>query len=116
MTPRCCWCSGRAPVTRRADRRAVRLWAAVPTGRWIRCDALFPCCREYLPRRGRRPARIIGDAADPEIVIAVTASHTADLRALHQRLETEALSHVRHAVSNTSLPIQLHLDVSRRTT
>src|SRR5690242_21237501 len=22
MTPRCCWCSGRAPATRRADRRA----------------------------------------------------------------------------------------------
>jgi hypothetical protein len=59
-------------------------------------------------------ARIIGDAAAPEVVIAVTASQTADLRALHQRIETEALSHVRHAVSNTSLPIQLHLDVSRR--
>ena len=61
-------------------------------------------------------ARIIGDAADPEIVIAVTASQTTDLRALHQRIETQALSHVRHAVGNTSLPIQLHLDVSRRTT
>jgi hypothetical protein len=59
-------------------------------------------------------ARIIGDAAAPEVVIAVTASQTADLRALHQRIETEALSHLRHAVSNTSLPIQLHLDVSRR--
>ena len=60
-------------------------------------------------------ARIIGDAASPEVVIAVTASQAADLHALHQRIETEALSHVRHAVSNTSLPIQLHLDVSRRT-
>ena len=59
-------------------------------------------------------ARIIGDAAAPEVVIVVTASQTADLRALHQRIETEALSHLRHAVSNTSLPIQLHLDVSRR--
>ena len=59
-------------------------------------------------------ARIIGDAADPEVVVTVTASRTADLRALHQRLETEALSHVRYAVGNASLPIQLHLDVSRR--
>src|SRR6185437_7803345 len=50
-------------------------------------------------------ARIIGDAAAPEVVIAVTASQTADLRALHQRIETEALSHVRHAVSNTRLPL-----------
>jgi len=61
-------------------------------------------------------ARIIGDAAVPEIVIAVTASQAADLRALHQRIETQALSHVRHAVGNASLPIQLDLDVSRRTT
>jgi hypothetical protein len=61
-------------------------------------------------------ARIIGDAAAPEVVIAVTASQTSDLRALHQRIETQALSHVRHAVGNASLPIQLHLDVSRRTT
>jgi hypothetical protein len=60
-------------------------------------------------------ARIVGDAAAPEVVIAVTASQTADLHALHQRIETEALSHVRHAVSNTSLPIQLDLDISRRT-
>ena len=59
-------------------------------------------------------ARIIGDAAAPEVVIAVTASQNADLRALHRRIETEALSHVRHAVSNISLPIQLHLDVSRQ--
>ena len=61
-------------------------------------------------------ARIIGDAAAPEVVVTVTASQTADLRALHQRLEAEALSHVRHAIGNASLPIQLHLDVSRRTT
>jgi hypothetical protein len=60
-------------------------------------------------------ARIIGDAAAPEVVVTVTASPTADLRALHQRLETEALSHVRQAIGHASLPIQLHLDVSRRT-
>ena len=61
-------------------------------------------------------ARIIGDAAAPEVVIAVTASQTADLRALHQRIETQALSHVRHAAGNASLPIRLHLDVSRKNT
>ena len=59
-------------------------------------------------------ARIIGDAAAPEVVVSVTASQNTDLRALHQRIETEALAHVRHAVSNTSLPIELHLDVSRK--
>ena len=59
--------------------------------------------------------RIIGDASDPEIVITVTASQSADLHALHQRIEAEALAHARHALGKADLPIQLHLGVSRRT-
>ena len=58
--------------------------------------------------------RIIGDASAPEIVIAVTASQSADLHALHRRIETEALAHTRQALGKTDLPIHLHLDVSRR--
>ena len=42
--------------------------------------------------------RIIGDASAPEIVIAVTASQSADLHALHRRIETEALAHTRQAL------------------
>ena len=53
--------------------------------------------------------RIIGDASAPEIVIAVTASQSADLHALHRRIETEALAHARQALSNPALPIQLDL-------
>lgn len=60
--------------------------------------------------------RIIGDAGDPEIVLAVTASQTADLHALHQRIETEALAHARQALSKADLAIQLDLAVSRRAT
>jgi hypothetical protein len=59
-------------------------------------------------------SRIIGDASAPEIVIAVTASQSADLHALHRRIETEALAHTRQALGKTDLPIQLNLDVSRR--
>ena len=58
--------------------------------------------------------RIIGDGRDPQIVLTVTASQTADLPALHRRLETEALAHARQALGKTDLPIQLDLDVSRR--
>jgi len=58
--------------------------------------------------------RIIGDASDPEIVLTVTASQSADLHALHRRIETEALAHARQALGKTDLPIQLNLDVSRR--
>jgi hypothetical protein len=73
--------------------------------------------REIGAYHGVHAARawIIGAAAAPEVVVAVTASQTADLRALAQRIETEALSHVRHAVSNANLPIRLDLQVSRRT-
>ena len=46
-------------------------------------------------------ARIIGDASAPEIVIAVTASQSADLPALHRRIETEALAHTRQALGKT---------------
>jgi hypothetical protein len=56
---------------------------------------------------------IIGDGLDPEIVLAVTASQGADVAALHQRIEAEALAHVRQALSKADLPIQLDLGVSR---
>lgn len=58
--------------------------------------------------------RLIGDASAPEIVIAVTASQSADLHALHRRIETEALAHTRQALGKTDLPVHLHLHVSRR--
>jgi hypothetical protein len=57
--------------------------------------------------------RIIGDADDPQLVLAVTASQTADLHALHQRIETEALAHAREALGKADLAIQLDLAVSR---
>jgi hypothetical protein len=57
--------------------------------------------------------RIIGDAHDPEVVLAVTASETADLHALHQRIESEALAHAREAIGKADLAIQLDLAVSR---
>jgi hypothetical protein len=53
--------------------------------------------------------RIIGDGRDPELVLTVITAPTADLQALHQRIEAEALTHARQAVGNASLPIQLDL-------
>ena len=58
--------------------------------------------------------RIIGHASDPEIVVTVTAGQTADLPALHRRVESEALAHARQALGKAHLPIQLDLEVSRR--
>ncbi len=59
-------------------------------------------------------SRIIGDPGDPEIVLTVTASRSADLRALHQRIENEAIAHARQALGKDDLSIRLHLTVSRR--
>ena len=53
--------------------------------------------------------RIIGDGRDPQIVLTVTPAPSADLPALHHRIETEALAHARQALSNPSLPVQLDL-------
>jgi hypothetical protein len=53
--------------------------------------------------------RVIGDRRDPEIVLTVTTAPSADLAALHHRIETEALTHARHALTNPTLPIQLDL-------
>ncbi len=58
--------------------------------------------------------RVIGDSSAPGIVIAVTASQSADLHALHLRIEAEAIAHTRRALGKTDLPVQLNLDVSRR--
>jgi hypothetical protein len=58
--------------------------------------------------------RVIGSEDEPRIVIAVTASQSADLAALHRRTEAEALAHTRQALGRPGLPIQLDLDVSRR--
>ena len=58
--------------------------------------------------------RVIGSENDPRVVVAVTASQSADLAALHRRTETEALAHARQALGRPDLPIQLDLDVSRR--
>lgn len=53
--------------------------------------------------------RIIGDGRDPEVVLTVITAPATDLRALHRRIEAEALAHARQAIGNPSLPIQLDL-------
>ena len=62
-------------------------------------------------------ARLIGDPGDPELVVRAVLEETADLTALRQRIETEALAHARQALGSMSLPTQLDLTItSRRST
>ena len=60
-------------------------------------------------------ARVLGDPGDPALVVTVTATRSADLAALRHRIESDALSHARHALGKPGLPIQLDIDVSNRT-
>ena len=53
--------------------------------------------------------RVIGDSREPEVILTVTTTVTADLQALHHRIETEALAHARQATGNPALPVQLDL-------
>jgi len=53
--------------------------------------------------------RVIGDGRDPQIVLTVTPAPSADLPALRHRIETEALTHARQALSMPSLPVRLDL-------
>ena len=53
--------------------------------------------------------------ASPELVVTVTAARSADLAALRHRIETEALTHARHALGKPEMPIQLDINVSNRT-
>ena len=59
-------------------------------------------------------ARLIGDPDDPELVVRATLEETADLIALRQRIETEALTHARQALGNMSMPAQLDLTITSR--
>jgi hypothetical protein len=60
-------------------------------------------------------ARVLGDPGDPALVVTVTAINTADLTVLRHRIESEALSHARHALAKPGLPVQLDIDISHRT-
>jgi hypothetical protein len=59
-------------------------------------------------------ARVLGDTGDPTLIVIVTASRSADLAALRHRIESDALSHARHALGKPDLAIQLDIDVSNR--
>jgi hypothetical protein len=53
--------------------------------------------------------RVVGDGGNPELVLTVTTAASADLHALHQRIEAEAIAHARQALGLPSLPVRLDL-------
>jgi hypothetical protein len=57
-------------------------------------------------------ARVLGEPADPSLVIEVKASRRADLPALVQRIEHEAILHAREALESPGLPVKLDIAVA----
>jgi hypothetical protein len=75
---------------------------------WALIDALTSEVSAYHGVDSAK-GRVIGDGRDPEVVLSVITGPTADLQALHHRIEAEAFAHARQAVDDPSLPIQLEL-------
>ncbi len=65
---------------------------------------------------GSANARLIGEPADPTLVVAVEVEEAADIAALRRRIETGALAHARTAAGNPALAAQLDLTVITRRT
>jgi hypothetical protein len=59
-------------------------------------------------------ARLIGEPADPKLVVSVDLEATTDIAALRSRIETGAITHARVALGNPALPAQLDLTVTTR--
>ena len=59
-------------------------------------------------------ARLLGDPAEPRLVVVATLEETADFAALRQRIETGPLTHARSALGDPSLAVQLDLTVTTK--
>lgn len=57
-------------------------------------------------------ARLIGAAGSPELVLRVTLDDRADLAALRHRIEAQAVAHVRTAIDQPALPVQLQVELA----
>lgn len=59
-------------------------------------------------------ARLIGDPAAPGLVLDVTVAADADLTAVRDRIENQAIDHARTAIDRPDLPATVNLTVSNR--
>jgi hypothetical protein len=59
-------------------------------------------------------SRVLGSRTRPLLAVTVNADQSADLAALREGIEANAITHARHALDRADLPVQLDLTVSRR--
>ena len=77
---------------------------AVVSGKWV---------RDLVALISTSAPDLLNPAA-PSLAV-VTAMQSVDMGALRTCIETEALTHARQVLDRPDLPIQLDLDVSRKT-
>lgn len=61
-------------------------------------------------------ARVLNDPRDPHLVVTVAIERGADIAALRNRIDHEALAHARTALDRPELPVQLDITIAKATT
>lgn len=64
---------------------------------------------------GAARARVLSDPGDPHLVVTVAIERGADVAALRNRIDHEALAHARAALDRPELPVQLDITIAKTT-
>ena len=59
-------------------------------------------------------SRTLGDSDEPRIVLTVTVDKAENLDSVRRRVETDAVAHVRQALDNPTLPVQLDFTIAKK--
>ncbi len=59
-------------------------------------------------------SRTLGDSDDPQLAVSVTVDKADNLDPIRKRVESDAVAHVRHALDNPTLPVQLDFTIAKK--
>ena len=59
-------------------------------------------------------SRTLGDNDEPLLAVTVTVDKAENLDSVRQRVETDAVAHVRQALDNPTLPVQLDFTIDKK--
>ena len=59
-------------------------------------------------------SRTLGDSDEPRLAITVTVDKAENLGSVRKRVEADAIAHVRQALDNPTLPVQLDFTIAKK--
>jgi hypothetical protein len=59
-------------------------------------------------------SRTLGDTDEPQLAVTVTVDKPENLDPVRQRVEADAIAHVRQALDNPTLPVQLDFTIAKK--